>query len=116
MCADATTITQHTGIGIVMVPLVGMIVMSIFGTAHSEAERALQPVEGVSWRIILGIGAVPGWLVVANWLASIHYYGRYHHIMFLLLLPRVLMDDVYTLPVCVASSFQTAGRPCSPPI
>jgi hypothetical protein len=47
----------------VLVPLMGIIIIGIFGTAHTEDERSKQRIPGISWRLLLGIGALPGILL-----------------------------------------------------
>jgi len=47
------------GIGTVMVPIVGMIFLYSFGTYESRHADG-KALAGISWRLILGIGALPG--------------------------------------------------------
>mmetsp|Transcript_29426 Transcript_29426/g.62644 ORF Transcript_29426/g.62644 Transcript_29426/m.62644 type:complete len:497 (-) Transcript_29426:13-1503(-) len=50
------------GVGTLLVPLVGMVFLYSFGT---ELERAAagKALPGISWRLVLGVGAVPGMIL-----------------------------------------------------
>jgi PHS family inorganic phosphate transporter-like MFS transporter len=49
-------------VGNVLVPLVGLLILKIFGTPDDrEGEGSGMP--GISWRLLLGIGALPGLLL-----------------------------------------------------
>jgi PHS family inorganic phosphate transporter-like MFS transporter len=48
------------GIGNVLVPVVGLVLFKIFGTPD---EPAIGAMPGMSWRVLLGIGALPGLLL-----------------------------------------------------
>jgi PHS family inorganic phosphate transporter-like MFS transporter len=47
------------GVGTLMVPIVGMIFLYSLGTYEDRVKNGLG-MEGISWRLILGVGAVPG--------------------------------------------------------
>lgn len=47
------------GVGTLLVPLIGMVILSIFGTFKQRSDHN-QVLPGISWRLILGIGALPG--------------------------------------------------------
>lgn len=48
------------GIGSVLVPVVGLVVFKIFGTPGDPVNSSMP---GMSWRVLLGIGALPGLLL-----------------------------------------------------
>eukprot|EP00437_Effrenium_voratum_P061117 CAMPEP_0181501264 /NCGR_PEP_ID=MMETSP1110-20121109/55696_1 /TAXON_ID=174948 /ORGANISM="Symbiodinium sp., Strain CCMP421" /LENGTH=452 /DNA_ID=CAMNT_0023629699 /DNA_START=17 /DNA_END=1372 /DNA_ORIENTATION=- len=50
------------GVGQLMVPLVGMACLYAFGDEMDRAED--RPIPGLSWRLILGFGALPGLLLM----------------------------------------------------
>eukprot|EP00746_Dinoflagellata_sp_MGD_P029736 gnl/MRDRNA2_/MRDRNA2_17049_c0_seq1.p1 gnl/MRDRNA2_/MRDRNA2_17049_c0~~gnl/MRDRNA2_/MRDRNA2_17049_c0_seq1.p1 ORF type:complete len:459 (+),score=53.96 gnl/MRDRNA2_/MRDRNA2_17049_c0_seq1:100-1476(+) len=55
---NVSLVFSMQGIGTLLVPIVGMVLLKIFGT---PSQRTTFP--GISWRLILGLGALPGILL-----------------------------------------------------
>lgn len=51
------------GVGTVLVPLIGMVFLYGFGDYSNRSQSKL-PLPGLAWRLILGVGAVPGILLL----------------------------------------------------
>jgi len=51
------------GVGQLLVPIVGMITVYTFGS-YDDRVASHKPMPGISWRLILGLGALPGLLLL----------------------------------------------------
>jgi len=51
------------GVGVLLVPIMGMIFLYGFGS-FEERNDANQAVTGIGWRLILGVGALPGMILI----------------------------------------------------
>lgn len=58
----ASFVFSMQGVGYVLVPLVGMAVIAIFGNPPNKDAGGVND-NGIAWRLMLGLGAVPGLLL-----------------------------------------------------
>lgn len=57
---NAALVFSMQGVGAVLVPIMGLIFLTAFGDPEKRADGTLP---GISWRLLLGIGALPGILL-----------------------------------------------------
>jgi len=60
---EVSLVFSMQGVGTLMVPLVGMVFLGIFGT-YEDRHSAGTNFVGIGWRFILGVGAVPGLILM----------------------------------------------------